>query len=109
MKDTNMDNRVCLFYIADRLMELAEVKDKDLRKYVVEFREECLRNLGVNALHDHNNQEKEMSIKFTDWIITMQEDAEEMEYLEFISKHGEVNADIWRDYHNPNYADHEQG
>ena len=55
MKDTNMDNRVCLFYIADRLMELAEVKDKDLRKYVVEFREECLRNLGVNAVHDHNN------------------------------------------------------
>jgi len=50
-----------------------------------------------------------MSIKFTDWIITMQEDAEEMEYLEFISKHGEANADIWRDYHNPNYADHDQG
>ena len=59
MKDTNMDNRVCLFYIADRLMELAEVKDKDLRKCVVEFREECLRNLGINALHDYNNQEKE--------------------------------------------------
>jgi len=55
MKDTNMDNRVCLFYVADRLMELSEVKDKDLRKHVVEFREECLRNLGVNALHDHNN------------------------------------------------------
>jgi hypothetical protein len=34
---------------------IADVKDKDLRKYVVEFREECLRNLGVNALHDHNN------------------------------------------------------
>ena len=48
-----------------------------------------------------------MSIKFTDWIITMQEDAEEMVYLEFISKHGEANADIWRDYHNPNYANHE--
>ena len=55
MKDTTMDNRVCLFYVEDRLMELSEVKDKDLRKYVVEFREECLRNLGINALHDHNN------------------------------------------------------
>ena len=53
--DPKIDNRVCLFYIADRLTELSDVKDKDLRKYVVEFREECLRNLGVNALHDHNN------------------------------------------------------
>ena len=50
-----MDNRVCLFYVADRLKELSEVKDKDLRKYVVEFKNECLHNLGVNALHDHNN------------------------------------------------------
>ena len=49
------DNTVDLFYVADRLTELSEVKDKDLRKYVVEFKEECLRNLGVNALHDHNN------------------------------------------------------
>ena len=55
MKKTEQDNRVCLFYIADRLMELAEVKDKDLRKRVVEFKEECLRNLGVNALHERNN------------------------------------------------------
>ena len=53
--DTKIDNRVCLFYVADRLTELSDVKDKDLRKYVVEFREECLRNLGVNALHYHNN------------------------------------------------------
>ena len=50
-----MDNRVCLFYVAVRLKELSEVKDKDLRKYVVEFKDECLHNLGVNALHDHNN------------------------------------------------------
>ena len=49
------ENIVDLTYVADRLTELADVKDKDLRKYVVEFREECLRNLGVNALHDHNN------------------------------------------------------
>ena len=55
MENNLPDNRVCLFYIADRLMELAEVKDKDLRKHVVEFREECLRNLGINALHDYNN------------------------------------------------------
>ena len=45
--------------------------------------------------------------RFKDWVIEMQEDAEEMEYLEFLSKYGEVNADIWRDYHNPEYANHE--
>ena len=55
MKTIDMDNRVCLFYVADKLIELTNVKDKDLRKYVVEFREECLGNFGVNALHDHNN------------------------------------------------------
>ena len=45
--------------------------------------------------------------RFKDWVIEMQEDVEEMEYLEFLSKYGEVNADIWRDYHNPEYANHE--
>ena len=49
------DNTVDLFYVADRLVNILDANDKDLRKYVVEFREECLRNLGVNALHDHNN------------------------------------------------------
>ena len=49
--DPKIDNRVCLFYVTDRLMELSEVKDKDLRKYIVQFKDECLRNLGVNALH----------------------------------------------------------
>ena len=44
-----------------------------------------------------------MSIKFTDWIIEMQEDAEEMDYIMFLAKYGEANIDIWRDYHDPNY------
>ena len=35
MKNINTDNRVCLFYVADKLIELTNVKDKDLRKYVV--------------------------------------------------------------------------
>ena len=53
--DPKIDNRVCLFYVADKLTELADVKDKDLRKYVVEFREECLRNIGVDVVNDYNN------------------------------------------------------
>ena len=56
MKDTDMDNRVCLFYIADKLKDLSEIKsDKELRKSVEEFKNECIYNLGINALHDHNN------------------------------------------------------
>ena len=51
MNDPKIDNRVCLFYVTDRLMELSQVKDKDLRKYIAQFKDECLRNLGVNALH----------------------------------------------------------
>ena len=46
---------VDLVYVAERLMRITDAKDKDLRKKMEEFREECLRNLGVNALHDHNN------------------------------------------------------
>ena len=33
----------------------------------------------------------------------MQEDAEGMTYVEFISEHGVANIDICSDYHDPNY------
>ena len=49
------ENIVDLTYVADRLTRITDASDKDLRKEIEEFREECLRNLGVNALHDHNN------------------------------------------------------
>jgi len=51
-----IDNRVCLFYVVDRLMEITEISDRrQMEKAIDEFKDECLRNLGVNALHDHNN------------------------------------------------------
>ena len=53
------DNTVDLFYVANKLVEILEVDDKDLRKEVEEFREEIFHNIGANAVHDHNNQEKE--------------------------------------------------
>ena len=53
--DTGIDNRVCSFYIADRLTELSEVKDKDLRKEVEEFRSEIFHNIGANAVFERNN------------------------------------------------------
>jgi len=49
------DNRICLFYITKRLSELTEIKsDKELRKKLEEFKNECVHNLGINALHNHN-------------------------------------------------------
>ena len=46
------DNRVDLNYVAAKLMRISDAKDKDLRKKVEEFQEECLRNIGVNAVND---------------------------------------------------------
>jgi hypothetical protein len=38
-----MDNRVCMFYVADRLDDI--INGEDPKK----FRDECIYNLGVNA------------------------------------------------------------
>ena len=48
------DNRVDLTYVADRLMRMA--KNKDLREQVEEFKEECLRNIGVNVVNEYNEE-----------------------------------------------------
>ena len=53
------DNTVDLFYVADRLVNILDADDKDLRTEVEEFRSEIFHNIGANAVHDHNNQEKE--------------------------------------------------
>ena len=44
-----------LFYVADRLVNILDAGDKDLRKEVEEFRSEIFHNIGANAVHDHNN------------------------------------------------------
>ncbi len=49
------DNTVDLFYVADRLVEILDVDDNNLRKEVEEFRSEIFHNIGANAVHDHNN------------------------------------------------------
>ena len=49
------DNTVDLFYVANKLVEILEVDDKELRKEVEEFREEIFHNIGANAVHNHNN------------------------------------------------------
>ena len=55
MKDNLPDNRVDLFYIADRLVEILDADDKDLRKEIEEFRSEIFHNIGANAIIYNNN------------------------------------------------------
>jgi len=52
------DNRVDLTYVAGKLMRITDAKDKDLRRKIEEFREECLRNIGINVVNDYNNGEQ---------------------------------------------------
>ena len=52
------DNTVDLFYVANKLVEILKVDDKELRKEVEEFREEIFHNIGANAVYDHNNLPK---------------------------------------------------
>ena len=49
------DNTVDLFYVANKLVEILEVDDKELRKEVEEFREEIFHNIGANAVFERNN------------------------------------------------------
>ena len=55
MEDNLPDNRVDIFYIANRLVEILEVDDKHLRPELEEFKQEIVHNIGANTLHDHNN------------------------------------------------------
>ena len=55
MEDNLPDNRVDIFYVANKLVEILEVEDKDLRREVEEFRSEIFHNIGANAVHDYNN------------------------------------------------------
>ena len=56
MKYNTQDNRICAFYVADRLLEILELEDtnqKKLLKLLKEFKEEMIYNLGVNSLHNN--------------------------------------------------------
>tara|TARA_R100000687_G_scaffold74240_1_gene65158 strand:+ start:49 stop:255 length:207 start_codon:yes stop_codon:yes gene_type:complete len=68
MKDIEQDNRICLFYVTERLIDLNKIANKRKKAYtsaanetylieksLKEFERECIYNLGINALHNHNN------------------------------------------------------
>jgi len=46
-----VDQRVCLFYVADRVKGILECKtDTKLRDQLEEFKDECVHNIGINTL-----------------------------------------------------------
>lgn len=54
MRYEKQDNRVCMFYITERLQEILKINDgKKAHKSVYEFYNEMLHNIGVNALNNH--------------------------------------------------------
>ena len=55
MEDNLPDNRVDIFYVANRLVEILEVDNKDLRKEIDEFRSEIFHNIGANVVFERNN------------------------------------------------------
>ena len=56
MEHTEQDNRICLFYVTEQLMDLIKIKtEKELRIKLYKFKDQCVHNLGIDALHNHNN------------------------------------------------------
>ena len=56
VKYTKQENRICAFYVTDRLLEILELEDtnqKKLLKSLNEFKDEMIHNLGINSLHNH--------------------------------------------------------
>ena len=49
------DNRVDIFYIADRLVGILETDNKHLRAELEEFKQEIFHNIGANAVFEQNN------------------------------------------------------
>ena len=47
-----VDQRVCLFYVADRVKGILEDSktEEQLRDNLEEFKDECVHNIGTNAL-----------------------------------------------------------
>ena len=52
-----IDNKVDLTYVAERLMRITEISDRrKMETAIEEFKEECLRNIGVNVLKEYGGR-----------------------------------------------------
>ena len=55
-KYSKQDNRVCMFYVTDRLINILDLQDtnqKKLLKLLNEFKDEMIHNLGINSIHNN--------------------------------------------------------
>ena len=51
------DNKIDLTYVAGRLTRITEISDRrKMEEAIEEFKEECLRNIGVNAVNEYYNE-----------------------------------------------------
>ena len=47
------DDRVCMYYIAERLTDILKIKNKDkANKFLSEFKDEIIHNLVANAFYN---------------------------------------------------------
>jgi len=50
-EDYKVDNRICIFYVADRVHDLEKIKDhKKLQKAITEFKDELIHNIGIDVM-----------------------------------------------------------
>ena len=50
-EDYKVDDRICIFYVADRVHDLEKIKDhKKLTKAITEFKDELIHNIGIDVM-----------------------------------------------------------
>jgi len=50
-EDYKVDNRICIFYVADRVHDLEKIKDhKKLQQAITEFKDELIHNIGIDVM-----------------------------------------------------------
>jgi len=50
-EDYKVDDRICVFYVADRVHDLEKIKDhKKLQKAITEFKDELIHNIGIDVM-----------------------------------------------------------
>jgi len=55
MEDNLPDNRVDIFYVANRLVEILATDNNHIRAELEEFKQEIFHNIGANAVFEQNN------------------------------------------------------
>ena len=50
-EEYKLDDRICIFYVADRIYDLEHIKDhKKLQKAIREFKDELLHNIAIDVM-----------------------------------------------------------